>query len=110
MSEVVLPERVQEALGQLVGAVKEELLALSVGVGLGVLSELMDEEVDDVAGSRGKHDPDRTAVRRGHETGETTLGGRRAQARPRARIVDGSQEIALHTYGMSISLTVPDSL
>lgn len=41
MNEVVLPERVQEALGQLVGAAKEGLLALSVGVGLGVLSELM---------------------------------------------------------------------
>jgi hypothetical protein len=37
-AEVVLPERVQEALGQLVGAAKEGLLALSVGVGLGVLT------------------------------------------------------------------------
>ena len=36
--EAVLPERVQVALGQLVGAAKEGLLALSVGVGLGVLS------------------------------------------------------------------------
>ena len=48
--EAVLPERVQEALGQLVGAAKEGLLALSVGVGLGVLTELMEEEVDDVVG------------------------------------------------------------
>jgi hypothetical protein len=31
--EAVLPARVQEALGQLVGAAKEGLLALSVGVG-----------------------------------------------------------------------------
>lgn len=31
--EVVLPVRVQEVLGQLVGAAKEGLLALSVGVG-----------------------------------------------------------------------------
>jgi hypothetical protein len=38
--EVALPERVQEALGQLVGSAKEGLLALSVGVGLGVLAEL----------------------------------------------------------------------
>ena len=35
---VVLPVRVQEALGQLVGAAREGLLALSVGVGLGVRS------------------------------------------------------------------------
>ena len=32
--EAVLPERVQEALGQLLGAAKEGLLALSVEVGL----------------------------------------------------------------------------
>ncbi len=30
-----LPERVREALGELAGAAKEGLLALSVGVGLG---------------------------------------------------------------------------
>ena len=98
-NEAVLPERVQEALGQLVGAAKEGLLALSVGVGLGVLSELMEEEVDDVVGPKGKHDPDRTAVRDGHGAGEVTLGGRRvAVDRPRARTVDGSQEIALQAY------------
>ena len=42
---VALPARVQEALGALVGAGQEGLLALSVGVGLGVLSELLEEEV-----------------------------------------------------------------
>jgi hypothetical protein len=36
--EFVLPARVLEALGQLVGSAKEGLLALSVGVGLGVLA------------------------------------------------------------------------
>jgi hypothetical protein len=39
--ELALPPRVQEALGQLVNSAKEGLLALSVGVGLGVLSELL---------------------------------------------------------------------
>ena len=77
--EAVLPERVQTALGQLVGAAKEGLLALSVGVGLGVLSELMEEEVDDVVGPKGRWNPDRTAVRHGHEDGEVTLGGRRVE-------------------------------
>jgi hypothetical protein len=75
--EAVLPQRVQEALGLLVGAAKEGLLALSVGVGLGVLTELMEEEVEEVVGAKGRHDPDRTAVRHGHEGGEVTLGGRR---------------------------------
>ena len=48
-----LPERVQVVLGELAGAAKEGLLALSVGVGLGVLTELMAEEVDDVVGPKG---------------------------------------------------------
>ena len=34
MEEAVLPQRVREALGQLVGAAREGLLAVSMGVGL----------------------------------------------------------------------------
>ncbi len=99
MDEVVLPARVQEALGQLVGAAKEGLLALSVGVGLGVLAELMEEEVDEVVGPKGKHDRGRTALRHGHESGEVTLGGRRVQVeRPRVRSADGQAELRLATY------------
>ena len=99
MQEAVLPERVQEALGELVGAAKEGLLALSVGVGLGVLTELMEEEVDDVVGPKGKHNEERTAVRHGHEDGEVTLGGRRVEVRrPRVRTADGESEVPLGTY------------
>jgi transposase-like protein len=97
--EAVLPERVQEALGQLVGAAKEGLLALSVGVGLGVLTEMLEEEVDEVVGPKGKWNPDRTAVRHGHDDGEVTLGGRRVEVRrPRVRAADGSAEVPLQTY------------
>src|SRR5947209_17881133 len=99
IDEAVLPERVQEALGQLVGAAKEGLLALSVKVGLGVLVELLEEEVDEAVGPKGKWKPDRTAVRHGHESGEVTLGGRRVQVRrPRARTADGESELPLKTY------------
>ena len=98
-AELVLPARVQEALGQLVGSAKEGLLALSVGLGLGVLAELLEEEVVDVVGVKGKHDPDRVAVRHGHESGEVTLGGRRVQVkRPRVRSADGRVEVRLATY------------
>ncbi len=66
-----LPERVQEALGELAGAAKEGLLALSVGVG-----------------------PRGGASR--HEGGEVTLGGRRVPVdRPRVRAGDGSGEVPL---------------
>src|SRR5215217_2396829 len=74
-----LPDRVQDALGE--------------------LAELMAEEVDEVVGPKGKHDPDRSAVRHGHEGGEVTLGGRRVPVeRPRVRASDGSGEVELATY------------
>ena len=64
-SESPLPAEIQEALGELVGAAREGLLALSVGVGLGVVHELMELEVDEVVGPKGKHEPgpDREAPR-----------------------------------------------
>src|SRR3954454_1225803 len=94
-----LPAVVMEALGELAGAAKEGLLALSVGVGLGVLHELMEAEVDEVVGPKGRHIVDRTAVRHGHEGGEVTLGGRRVPVkRPRVRGADGVQEVELDTY------------
>ena len=77
-----LPPKVQEALGEMVGAAREGLLALSVGVGLSVVHELMESEVTEVVGPKGKHDPDRTAKRHGHEDGSMTLGGRRVAGEP----------------------------
>jgi putative transposase len=94
-----LPPRVQEALGELVGAAQEGLLALSVGVGLGVLSEMMEAELEEVVGPKHATVKDRGAVRRGHEDGMVTLGGRRVAVKhPRARSADGEQEVPLQTY------------
>src|SRR4029453_391977 len=98
-SESPLPPPVQEALGELVGAGREGLLALSVGVGLGVVHELMQLEVTEVVGPKGEHNPDRTAKRHGHEDGSMTLGGRRVQVRrPRMRTADDDHELAVKTY------------
>jgi len=97
-SESPLSAQIQEALGELVGAAREGLLALSVGVGLGVVHELMELEVDEVVGRKGKHDPGRGAVRHGHEDGSMTLGGRRVQVRrPRMRSADDEHELAVQT-------------
>lgn len=94
-----LSPRVQEALGDLAGAAKGGLLALSVGVGLGVLETLMAEEVDELCGPKGRHDPDRTAFRHGTDEGSVTLGGRRvAVTKPRVRAVDGAGELPLSSY------------
>ena len=99
-SESPLPGEVQEALGKLVGAAREGLLALSVGVGLGVVHELMELEVEEVVGPKGKHDADRVAVRHGHEDGSMTLGGRRVKVRrPRMRSTDDERELPVQSYG-----------
>jgi len=98
-TESPLPPRIQEALGELVGAAREGLLALSVGVGLGVVHELMELEVDEVVGAKGKHNPDRAAVRHGHEAGSMTLGGRRvAVRRPRMRTAADERELPVESY------------
>jgi putative transposase len=95
-----LPPQIQEALGELVGAAKEGLLALSVGIGLGVVHELMELEVTEVVGPKGKHNPHRLAKRHGHEDGSMTLGGRRVKVdRPRVRSGDDEREMPLATYG-----------
>lgn len=97
--ELGLPPSVQAALGELVHAAKDGLLALSVGVGLGVLQELMEDEVTEVVGPKGQHNPQRTAKRHGHEDGEVTLGGRRVGvSRPRVRTADDEHEVPLGTY------------
>jgi putative transposase len=98
--ECPLPAEIQEALGELVGAAREGLLALSVGVGLSVVHQLMEAEVDEVVGPKGRHNPDRTAKRHGHERGSMTLGGRRVEvSRPRIRTADDERELPVETYG-----------
>ena len=54
---------VQLALDDLAGSVREGLLALSVGVGLKVLEELLEEELVALVGPKGKHNPERAASR-----------------------------------------------
>jgi putative transposase len=98
-SELPLPAEIQEALGELVGAAREGLLALSVGLGLGVVHQLMEREVDEVVGPKHKQIPDRTAKRHGHEDGSMTLGGRRVPvSRPRMRTADDKHELPVASY------------
>jgi putative transposase len=98
-SELPLPAEIQEALGELVGAAREGLLALSVGLGLGVVHQLMEREVDEVVGPKHKQIPDRRARRHGHEDGSMTLGGRRVPvSRPRMRTADDKHELPVASY------------
>jgi putative transposase len=104
---LAVPEEVSVALAEIAESAKEGLLALAVGAGLQVLGALMEESVDALAGPKGKHNPDRTAVRHGHEHGSVTLGGRRvAVQRPRVRAADGSGELPVAAYELFSSTEV----
>ena len=99
VSGLDLPEQIQLPLAGIAGDAKEGLLALAVRVGLAVLQETMECEVDRVVGPKGRHDPDRVARRHGHAQGEVTLGGRRvAVRRPRVRSADDRREVQLDSY------------
>src|SRR6266496_3069631 len=96
---LTIPAEVSVALAEIAESATEGLLALAVGAGLQVLGTLMEESVVALAGPKGKHNPDRTAVRHGHEHGSVTLGGRRvAVQRPRVRAADGSGELPVAAY------------
>ena len=93
-----LPEEIQLALADIVGAAREGLMAMSVAAGLAVMAAMFDAEISQVCGPKGRHDTKRAAVRHGAGRGSVTLGGRRvAVSRPRARTVDG-HEVPLASY------------
>ena len=103
----VLPEAVSIVLAELACDVQEGLLAMAVGTGLQVMAAMMNADVEAVCGPKGKHDPDRSAVRHGAGDGSVTLGGRRvAVQRPRMRAADGSGELAVASYGLFSSTEV----
>jgi transposase-like protein len=94
-----LPEQVTLAVAELAGAAREGLLALAVGTGLQVLEAMLAADVARLVGPKGRHNPDRTAVRHGTEPGQVTLGGRRVRVRrPRVRTVDGTRELPVPAY------------
>ena len=96
---LAVPEAVTVVMAELAGEVQEGLLAMAVGTGLQVMAAMMHADVAAVCGPKGKHDPDRSAVRHGTESGSVTLGGRRVPvARPRMRAVDGSGEMPVPSY------------
>ena len=83
-----LAESVSEQLGLFADRMREGLLAASVAIGLEVMGELVEAEVSELAGPKGKHDAERAAYRHGSEAGRVTLGGRRVPVRrPRVRTV-----------------------
>jgi transposase-like protein len=102
-----LPEQVSVAMTEIAENMQEGLLALAVGAGLQVMAALMEADVTELAGPKGRHDEARTAVRHGRERGSVTLGGRRVPVtRPRVRAADGSGELAIAAYELFTSTEI----
>jgi hypothetical protein len=60
---------------------------------------MLDQDVARLVGPKGRHNPDRTAVRHGTQPGQVTLDGRRVRVRrPRVRSADGTRELPVPTY------------
>ena len=96
---VVLPASVTLAMAELADSVREGLLALAVGAGLQVMATMMQHDVAALCGPKGRHDPQRSAVRHGSEAGSVTLGGRRVPVRrPRVRTADNTGELPVPSY------------
>ncbi len=86
------------ALGDITELAREGLLAMSVGVGLRVMVEMMEAELSDKVGPKHAKIADRRASRHASAPGSVVLGGRRVPvSRPRARTTKGT-EVALETY------------
>jgi putative transposase len=110
-AQLELPERVTVAVAQLAGAAREGLLALAVGTGLQVLQAMLAEDVERLVGPKGRHNPERAAVRHGSEPGQVTLGGRRVRVRrPRVRTADSAAEVAVPTYQAFTATDLLDQL
>jgi transposase-like protein len=93
-----LPGEVQLVLADVASVAREGLLAMSVAAGMAVMQAMFDAEIAAACGPKGRHDPDRAAVRHGSENGSVVLGGRRVPVtRPRARTTDG-HEVPLSAY------------
>jgi putative transposase len=109
--ELVMPDVIGVAMGDIADAVREGLLALAVGAGLQVMDALMAESVTTVCGPKGRHDPERTAVRHGSDEGSVTLGGRRVPVRrPRVRTADGGSEVPVPAYELFNSTELLDQM
>jgi putative transposase len=110
-AQLQLPERVTVAVAELATAAREGLLALAVGTGLQVLEVMLAEDVARLVGAKGRHIPERSAVRHGSEPGQVTLGGRRMRVRrPRVRTADGTREVAVPTYQAFAATDLLDQL
>lgn len=89
---------IQLSLNPIMESAKEGLLALAVQTGLQVFQAMLQEELTQLVGPKGKHNPHRKAVRHGVEQGSVVMGGRKVRVdKPRVRSMEG-EELHLQAY------------
>lgn len=90
--QMVLP--MSPLLSEVAGAIEQT----ATQAGLLMMKALIDEEVEQIAGTRYGHQADRQATRWGHDEGHVIFCGRKvAISRPRVRSVEG-REVPLQRY------------
>lgn len=86
-------------LADLRDAVKGRFNSFCMAVGLEALMALMEQDVEAVAGPKGKHDAKRRAYRHGTQPTSIPMGSQRiAIDRPRVRSTDTRQELPIPSY------------
>lgn len=89
----------QLALSDLQEAVRGRFASFCTAVGIQALMTLMNQDVEAVAGPKGKHDPTRTAYRHGSQATTIPMGSQRlAIKRPRVRSKETNQELPIPSY------------
>lgn len=85
-------------IAEIVAGVQDAVEAVAAEAGLLVMKALLEEEVEQRAGPRYQHTPERQASRWGSEEGSVVFAGRKVPlARPRLRSREGG-EVALERY------------
>ena len=86
-------------LSDLRQVVKGRFASFCTAVGIQALMALMEQDVEAVAGPKGKHNPDRAAYRHGSQATTIPMGTQRlAIERPRVRSVVTEQELPIASY------------
>lgn len=86
------------SMAEVIEGVSEEVERLTGQAGLLIMKAVMDAEVESLAGTKGRHDPQRTATRWTAQQGYVVLAGKKVKVtRPRLRDMEG-HEVALRSY------------
>ena len=86
-------------LSDLQEAVKGRFASFCTAVGIQALMTMMNQDVEAIAGPKGRHDPNRTAYRHGLQATTIPMGNQRLTIeRPRARSIDTNRELPIPSY------------